>query len=886
MRLDQGNGALQKDQILGGRADRNHEAKFVSAMTNLEKRIDDFRSSVVSSLLSPTDFVDWGAVSREMSQQTRAIADLQDFVDHGNLSYEALASHLSEKPATYPLLLSLLAFNASGSQIEKWGLPERVPTEPTQRQRLAKNLTTIGYSELFTENSRISDQLRVAEIYKDSFKRRFRSGNQFEKSVSGLVKKAVSIANDHCEEQLRSAGTSVLRHSSVARFLDHVIMQGQRPIAGIATVFQQQSGGRQQRELSVTYPTLQRNLRELGMSLVLIADGPGFQDASPRALQALFEGVRFPMTIRQAGDGELVDALLAASTEPEIAPLESAAVDRLIDAALNERGEVNASDLPLGSKEATLAMAKFAEVHRDLSIRMSFDGTHLEWDNREHVQSAINLETSFEPELAVKLFSFLMSADEIEIKNSNGDCDAIVEIDKVAPFPQKLFVKATGNDFDNSLAQAASAKSMEFAHDARFSVLILSEELRAPDLEEHRRMQSLRPVSIIVLSPAQLKKASKSSTPRALFVDELLGQADLSKVSPFVLSNATPSRMFFGREQEAAATLATISTNSVAILGSRRIGKTSLLRRLREDLKDANFSPFFTDCQTVRTWQDFANLAQRDWHVSVPGEFSPNHLTDLVQQLRQRSEDPVVILLDEIDQLLLWDMQHDENSVPEAFFRACRSISQSGAAQFVFTGERVISKKLWDPQSPHWNFCRPIQLTQLPRKDALELLLIPLSGLGIDLPQRSETSELVWRFTSGHPQLVQFLGDRLIRNLEVGRHNTSYSIDADDVMKVAHSFDYAEHYVSTYLGQANSLERAIARSFGAASKKKAQLRDVARSEHADVLEDEFETALRMLQLYGILEVEDNLFKLRADWLPEALTHFGASENASILSTRK
>lgn len=849
-------------------------------MTNLEQRIDDFRNSIVSSLLSPTDFVDWRAVSREMSQQSEAVADLQGFVDNGDLSFEALAAHLSEKPASYPLLLSLLAFNASGSQIEKWGLPESVPSARTQRQRLAMNLTTIGYANLFTENCSVVDQLRVAEIYKDSFKRRFRSGNQFEKSVSGLVRKAISAANEQCEEQLRSSGSSVLRHSSASRFLDHVILRGERPIAGIATVFQQQSGGRQQRELSATYPTLQRNLRELGMSLILIADGPGIQDASPRALQALFEGVRFPMTIQQAGQGELIDALLEASSTPEIAPIESAAVDRLIGAALNERGEIDASDLPLGAREAALAMARFAEVHREMSIQMSFDGAHLEWENREYFQWANNLETSFEPELAVKLFSFLMGADEVETKKSDGDCDAIVEIDKVAPFPQKLFVKATVNDFDNGLAQVASSKSMKFAHDARFSVLILPEALHASNLAEHRRMQSLRPVSIIVLSPAQLKKASKSSTPRAVFVDELLRQADLSKVSPFVLSNATPSRMFFGREQEAAATLATIATNSVAILGSRRIGKTSLLRRLRDDLKDASFSPFFIDCQTVRTWQDFANLAERDWQVSVPGEFSPNHLADLVHQLRQKSKGPVVMLLDEIDQLLLWDMQHDENSVPEAFFRACRSISQSGGAQFVFTGERVISMKIWDPQSPHWNFCRPIQLTQLSRKDALELLLLPLSGLGIELPQRRETSDLLWLYTSGHPQLVQFLGDRLIRNLEVGRNNTAYSIDPDDVEKVAHSFEYAEHYVSTYLGQANDLERVIARNFDPTPKSKTQLREMAESEQADTPDDEFETALRMLQLYGILEIKDSLFDLRAEWLPEALTHFGASEDTS------
>lgn len=851
-------------------------------MIDLEKRIEDFKSSVVSSLLSPSDFVDWAAVARELTKQAEAVSDLQSFVDSGDLTHEALDAHLSEKPASYPLLLSLLAFNASGSQTAKWGLPERVPTARTQRQRLAKNLTTIGYSKLFDNRASIADQLRVAEVYKDSFRRRFRSGNQFEKSVSDLVRESVLLANEQGVEHLRSAGSSVLRNTSASRFLDHVILQDQRPIAGIATVFQQQSGGRQQRELSVTYPTLQRNLRELGMSLILIADGPGIQDASTKALLSLFESVRFPMTIQQAKQGYLVDALVEASSEPEIASIESAAVDRLIDAALNERGVISASDLPLGSRDAPLAMARFAEAHRELSIRMSFDGTRLEWENSEQVSLAKKLETKFDPEAAVELFSSLIGAEYLSFQSSDSDFDAILSIDKIAPFPEKLFVKATDEEFDTDLARSASSKSMELAHDARFSVLIVSEGMSPTELAEHKRLQYLRAVSIVVLTPEELKKASKSSTPRTIFIDELLRQADLSKVSPYVLSNATPSQMFFGRDQEAAATLATIATNSVAILGSRRIGKTSLLRRLRDDLTDANFSPYFGDCQTVRTWQDFAKLAKREWHVSVPEKFSPNHLADLVDQLGQGSEGKVVILLDEIDQLLLWDMEHDENSVPEAFFRACRSLSQSGAAQFVFTGERIISKKIWDPQSPHWNFCRPIQLTQLPRKDALELLFSPLTGLGIDLPQRNETSDMAWHYTSGHPQLVQFLGDRLVRTLERNNHDTSFFIRLDDVHRVANTFDYAEHYVSTYLGQANELERDIACKFGSGSKAKSKIREAANKGQNDFSEDDFETALRMLQLYGILEVDDGLFKLRAEWLPEALAHYGMSETNEIL----
>jgi len=844
-------------------------------MNNNESRILEFKETTVSSLLSPQDFVDWRHVDQELQNRISSIRALQEFVDDGRFDQISLEAFLSRQPASYTLILSLIAFNASGSQMEKWGLPDRVPQDPNRISRLAKNLEIIGFERAFVDGASVEAQVRIAEVYKDSFKRRFRSGNKLESSVSRIIDSAVAQASERSSSPLKRAASNVLRNSTISRFLDYVILQNDRPIAGIVTVFQQQSGGRQARELSYTYPTLQGNLRELGMSLILIADGPGIQDASMRALNALFDGVRFPMTMEQASRGDLVEAIIETTVEPEVAPLENAAIDSIIESTLMSVGSVDTTDLPLRSREATLALARFRESKRELSIEMSPDGTELKWRAPDLVSEAQALKDNFSPESAIDLFASLIEAEKHLQSNESGYWDAVLSIDKVAPFPEHLLVRAADAMYDNVLAQSTSSKSMEKAHDARFSVLIVPEGLQSSAMSDHRRLQSLRAISVIVLSPEILERASKSTAPRAIIVDELMRQADLSKVSPFILSNATPSRMFFGRQREAATTLATIATNSVAILGSRRIGKTSMLRRLRDDLIDASFSPYFGDCQTVRTWQDFAKLAQREWGIEVAADFTPNHLVDLVGELEKKSSGPTVIVLDEVDQLLMWDAEHSEDSVPEAFFRSCRAISQSGKAQFIFSGERAISQKIWDPQSPHWNFCRPIQLTQLPKSDASELFLSPLIGLGIELTDQSKITELVWTYTSGHPQLVQYLGDKVLRSIDVEKHKGSLYIEPGDLSKVAEQFDFAEHYVSTYLGQANDLERTISYILDETPKSKDQLRQTLREASVNCSERGLEAALRMLQLYGIVSVEGGLFALRSIWLPDALKQFGA-----------
>ncbi len=122
--------------------------------------------------------------------------------------------------------------------------------------------------------------------------------------------------------------------------MEYVIAAGKRPIAGIATVFQNQSGGRQQRDLAVTYPLLQERLAARGMQLILITDGQGLREASERTLALLFESVRFPMTIEQAIGGMLEESIIEASTAPAPTTLDNVVLNRLISGALDAREKI------------------------------------------------------------------------------------------------------------------------------------------------------------------------------------------------------------------------------------------------------------------------------------------------------------------------------------------------------------------------------------------------------------------------------------------------------------------------------------------------------------------------------------------------------------------
>ena len=264
-------------------------------------------------------------------------------------------------------------------------------------------------------------------------------------------------------------------------------------------------------------------------------------------------------------------------------------------------------------------------------------------------------------------------------------------------------------------------------------------------------------------------------------------------------------------------------------------------------------------------------MARREWSFPAPQDFSPDALFSLVGELRKVHGDSLVLILDEIDQLLEWDRDHSPDEVPEAFFRTCRSISQQGLAQFIFSGERVIASRVWDPHSPHWNFCRPIQLAQLTQDAASALLLKPLLAMNVQIVDEPAFAREAWARTSGHPQIVQTLGDRLVRSLDNRRDRGYFSLSSSDVTD---NFSFAEHYLSTYWGQATSFERRISEIICEGAQSAGDVTARLRQQEEEVSGDLLLGALRMLQLYGIIEEREGKLRMRAEWFSEALSHFG------------
>ena len=123
-----------------------------------------------------------------------------------------------------------------------------------------------------------------------------------------------------------------------------------------------------------------------------------------------------------------------------------------------------------------------------------------------------------------------------------------------------------------------------------------------------------------------------------------------SSLSPFVETGPTTATMFFGREKELRDVVEKADVASFAIIGGRRIGKTSMLLRLHQTyLPEEGFRTIYHDCSSILSYQDFLSDSIRGWQPSPPRD-APNTFSDLLES--PPTDKLLVLLLDEADKLV------------------------------------------------------------------------------------------------------------------------------------------------------------------------------------------------------------------------------------------
>jgi hypothetical protein len=189
------------------------------------------------------------------------------------------------------------------------------------------------------------------------------------------------------------------------------------------------------------------------------------------------------------------------------------------------------------------------------------------------------------------------------------------------------------------------------------------------------------------------------------------------------------------------------------------------------------------------------------WRISLPAptpEGFRRMATDLPIRYPART---VVMLFDEIDGLLAYDLAQGE-----PLFRIFRALSHELPIRFVFCGEKVLNSALHNPHLAFFNFCNRMVLSYLTREEARRVVVDPMQEMGITLEEDGNVAERVIDYAACHPNMVQYICQRLIERINQRRERL---IRRSDVETIGESTEFAEYFAEVLWGSTTPLERLI-----------------------------------------------------------------------------
>lgn len=322
--------------------------------------------------------------------------------------------------------------------------------------------------------------------------------------------------------------------------------------------------------------------------------------------------------------------------------------------------------------------------------------------------------------------------------------------------------------------------------------------------------------NIIAMSEADLITIILAKEPRKTFWKLLLERLSLYKISPYHTEGPAKA-IFSGRDIEIDQ-IVTSTNSSFTIVGARRIGKSSLLIKIRQ-LLEVNYDCIYMDLLDAFSkgtgYKHFlkrlAIEMQAVLHRTVdlqrfPLGYDINRIPVAIQEVSNESKRKLVFVFDEVDSLVEFDKRHGQK-----LLKVFRTMSQKGICQFIFAGFKSLYDIRRDLNSPFYNFAKEIRLEPLEEEAALYLITKPMDKIGVNYANPANR-KIILENTASHPNLLQYFCIALIKKIEkhkkIKEKRTILETDIDEVIDNEYE-DYVFDEVYMFSSNLGRIERLI-----------------------------------------------------------------------------
>ena len=264
--------------------------------------------------------------------------------------------------------------------------------------------------------------------------------------------------------------------------------------------------------------------------------------------------------------------------------------------------------------------------------------------------------------------------------------------------------------------------------------------------------------------------------------------------NPFKYGDVVTGENFCNREQEKKNLKQAIKSGQNTLLFSeRRMGKTSLIKQVMEEISSGSVSSVYIDLwptddrvtfaralgqgvanhltaplektlRTLKAWfQSFRVVSSvtQEGEVSFSFDFQGNpeqlklaEILEIPQKLADKTGQPVVVIFDEIQEISGYDTDYVEKKL--------RSVIQHhNEVTYIFLGSRrhIIHEMFMDRSSPFYHSSKKLPLSTIEPKAWIPFIRQRFSSGGREISE--EMIETICEMTDGHPKYTQHFCEAL-----------------------------------------------------------------------------------------------------------------------------
>jgi hypothetical protein len=361
--------------------------------------------------------------------------------------------------------------------------------------------------------------------------------------------------------------------------------------------------------------------------------------------------------------------------------------------------------------------------------------------------------------------------------------------------------------------------------------------------------------NMVIIGCEEQELILQSRRPSGELLDLISAQVPISTLAPYETRAPVTGSRFFGREYELSRIMGNPDTNH-AILGIRRIGKTSLLREieriLREDEDPAHV--VYLECSDLLTTDDYIREVVRKLN---PRELPRLHLQkyvfffpDFLERMSRAQKSKLIFLLDEVDNLVIMQRGSWE------LFTMLRASANKGACQYIMAGFREAMREQYLLDSPFYNFAQEIRLSEFTRRQAQDLIVTPIENLRVRIKNKDEVVGRIYEETAGQPNLIQYYCMILLRRLD---RTGQREISPESLIDVYSDEGFKSHLLTSFMQNTENREKALVYAILMASEEARSrgfshpfMDAVLRKRGIVLPQDDIDEACNVLALAGVL----------------------------------